>query len=105
MGDSGRATTSPAAVEPSARRLPWRVTIVGALLVAILLPAEAAAAARLTFSLRIGSDCVTGRAAADTTARVVWKDSDGVLKARVDVVTNSFGGWAYCSPSSNVEIG
>jgi hypothetical protein len=105
MGDFGAERISPAAARRMARRLSWRVALLGALLVAMLLPAGAAAAARLTFNLRMGSECITGRAAADTTARVVWKDSDGLLKARVDVVTNSFGGWAHCSASSNVEIG
>jgi len=96
------------ATNRSNRRLWWFAATLGALLLAALMPASAAAAARITFGqsdslgLSIGDSCVSGRAAADSIVKVVWKSASGDVKARASVNSNILGDWRHCSDGSHV---
>ncbi len=89
----------------SNRGLGWFAGTLAALLLVALVPGTAAAAARITFTLGAGTECVGGDAAPSTTARITWKSAGGALKARADVATNQFGGWVLCVPGSNLRTG
>src|SRR5688572_23595506 len=76
-----------------------------------LAPAASAATARLTFGedwggMEIGSECIRGRGAADTTIHLTWKSASGALKAKTDVAAvEGSGYWSYCSETKTLAKG
>jgi hypothetical protein len=83
---------------------------VAVLLLAGVLPATASAAPVLTFGasedgLALRSNCIDGRGPVDSAVRVVWKSATGTIKAVVDVATNGWGSWSYCSATRRLAVG
>ena len=76
-----------------------------AVIAAALVPAYAAAATRpTTLNLTLGSNCLRGTASDDAVVELVWKDSDGHRKLRINVAAGPTGAWNYCSSQSDVLL-
>src|SRR3954451_1490491 len=75
----------------------------------VLLSGEAPAASaaqRITFNLYMGSGCVAGGAPASSSTSVVWRSSDGTLKASATQKSDIYGSWQTCSRNgARVEVG
>ncbi len=71
------------------------------------MPAAATAATpAITFDIQLFDPCMRGSGAADATISVVWRDSNGALKAN-GTATHPFGGgvWEFCSPGNAMTPG
>jgi hypothetical protein len=64
-----------------------------------------AASAKVTFSASLGANCVGGDAPNGVALHLVWKSTNGALKANAYVPTGSYGGWEYCSPNAALTAG
>jgi hypothetical protein len=73
------------------------LAVVPALVLGVLLATPASAITRnISFDIWIGEECVGGRGTDDTTGKVTWRDSDGVIKQAGRVRTDKKGYWRYC---------
>ncbi len=81
-----------------------------ATVIAALLPAIVTAAPVMTFGngysgLMLRSHCISGNGPANASVHVVWKRTDGTIKAIVDVTSDQSGGWGYCSAARRLGVG
>src|SRR3954468_5000449 len=64
-----------------------------------------AAGAKVTFSASLGANCVGGDAPNGVALHLVWKSTNGSVKANAYVATGSYGGWEDCSPNAELTAG
>jgi hypothetical protein len=83
------------------------VLVTGALLgAALVFPAAASAAtAPITFALDMFSGCVGGHAAPEATVSLVWRDSQGALKAQGTTLSSlNTGYWTFCGSDTSAWL-
>ncbi len=79
--------------------------VTGTLAATMLIPgAVAAAQPGITFNLEMLGDCVSGRAAPNSTVDFTWRASNGTPKGQGTTDSTTYGHWGYCSTDPEVWL-
>jgi hypothetical protein len=88
----------------STRRVVAAAAVLG--LVALMVGAGGASAATppITFEIDMFDNCFAGRAVANQTVHIRWRDSVGAAKQSGDTPSDSYGRWQFCASDASIWV-